>query len=144
MSQHNLDVVRASIDRFNREGWLPPELYHPDVTLFNAPESPIPGPYRGHEGLVKWRDDVLEVVEEARYEIDNLQDFDDADLVIFELRLLGRARHTGIAVDVGWTLVNWFRDGLIHRIEAHTDRADALAAAGMDAQTARRPKSPGR
>jgi SnoaL-like domain len=131
VSQRNLELVRASIDHFNREGHLPPELHQREVLLFNAPESPIPGPYRGHEGLLTWRDDLLEVVEDARFEITDLEDIDEADLVIFELRLRGRARHTGIAVDVGWTLVNWFRDGLIDRIEAHSHRADALAAAGL-------------
>jgi hypothetical protein len=41
------------------------------------------------------------------------------------------APDTKIAVNDGWTVVNWFRDGLIHRIEAHTERTDALAAAGL-------------
>jgi ketosteroid isomerase-like protein len=99
------------------------------VEFFNIPESPIPGPY--HDGLLEWREDLLEVLEEARFEIEGMVDVDDADLVIFELRLRGRARHTGIAVDIGWTSLNWFRDGLIRRAEAYTDSAEALAAAGL-------------
>jgi ketosteroid isomerase-like protein len=101
------------------------------VEFFNIPESPIPGPYHGHDGLLEWREDLLEVLEEARFEIEGMVDVDDADLVIFELRLRGRARHTGIAVDIGWTSFNWFRDGLIRRAEAYTDSAEALAAAGL-------------
>jgi ketosteroid isomerase-like protein len=101
------------------------------VVFFNIPESPIPGPYHGHQGLREWRADLLEVLEEARFEIDNLVDVDESDLVIFDMRLRGRARHTGIAVDIGWTSLNWFRDGRICRLEAYTDRADALARAGL-------------
>jgi ketosteroid isomerase-like protein len=131
MSQEHLDTVRAAIEHFNRESYLPPELYDPEVVFLNIPESPIPGPYYGHEGLLEWRRDLLEVLDEARFEIDDLVDVDESDLVIFRMRLKGRARHTRIAVDIGWTSINWFRDGRICRTEAHTDHADALAAAGL-------------
>jgi hypothetical protein len=131
MSQENVEVVRAMIDRFNRDGFLAEEFFDPDVDLFNVRESPLPGSYHGYEGLRQWREEVFDVVEEGRFEIDNLQDVDEADLVIYGIRLLGRARHTRLEIDIAWTNVNWIRDGRIYRSKSFTNHADALEAAGL-------------
>jgi ketosteroid isomerase-like protein len=120
------------VTRFNQDGFLPEDLFDPDVELFNIRESPLPGPYRGYEGLREWRKGVFEVVEEGRFEIDDLTDVDEAGLVIYKIRLRGRARHTGIEIDIGWTNVNWFREGRIFRSESFTNHAQALDAAGRE------------
>ena len=126
-----MELVREWVARFNREGFLPEELFDPDVELFNIREFPLPGPYSGYEGLRKWREAIFEVVEEGRFEIDELIDVDEADLVVSKMRILGRAKHTGIHVDIGFANVNWIRNGRICRAESFTDHADALKAAGL-------------
>ena len=131
MSQENVEVVRAATERFNRDGWLPEELFHPDVEFSNLAESPLPGPYRGYEGLRQWRLDLFEVVEHGHFDVWDFIDVDDGDAVMFRMRLRGRAKHTGIDVDISWTSVNWFRDGRILRTAAYTDRAEALEAVGL-------------
>jgi Ketosteroid isomerase-related protein len=131
MSEKNVQTVREAFARFNRDGFLPEDLFDPEVELFNIPESPLPGPYRGYDGLRDWRKGVFEVLEEGRFEIDDLIDVDEADLVIYKQRLVGRARHTGIEFGLGWTTVQWFRDGRIYRSESYTDHAQALEAAGL-------------
>jgi ketosteroid isomerase-like protein len=131
MSQENVEVVREMIRRFNQDGFLPEDLFDPDVELSNVRESPLPGPYHGYEGLREWREGVFEVVEDGRYEIDDLLDVGEADLVIYSIRLLGRARHTGLEIDIGWTNVNWFREGRIYRSESFTNHPEALEAAGL-------------
>ena len=131
MSQENLEVVREMVTRFNRDGFLPEDLFDPDVELSNIRESPLPGPYRGYEGLREWRDGVFEVVEEGRFEIGELIDVDEADVVIYKMRLHGRARHTDLAINIGWTNVNWLREGRICRSESFTNHAEALEAAGL-------------
>ena len=136
MSLENVEIVRAMIDRFNRDGFLPEELFDPDVDLFNVRESPLPGSYHGYEGLRQWRKEVFDVVEEGRFEIDNLQDVDEADLVIYGIRLLGRARHTRLEIDIAWTNVNWIREGRIYRSKTFTNHAEALEAAGLSEQDA--------
>ena len=136
MSQQNVEIVRAMIDRFNRDGFLPEELFDPDVDLFNVRESPLPGSYHGYEGLRQWREEVFDVVEEGRFEIDNLQDVDEADLVIYGIRLLGRARHTRLEIDIAWTNVNWIREGRIYRSKSFTNHAEALEAVGLSEQDA--------
>ena len=131
MSQENVEVVREVVARFNRDGFLPEDLFDPEVELFNIRESPLPGPYRGYEGLRDWRQGVFEVVEEGRFELYDLVDVDEADLVIYKMRLHGRARHTGIDVDIGWTNLQWLREGRIYRSKSFTDHAEALEAAGL-------------
>jgi ketosteroid isomerase-like protein len=131
MSQENPEVVQAMIEGFNRDGALPEELFDPQVDLFNIRESPLPGPYHGYDGLRKWRDGVFEVIEDGRFEISELRNLDEADIVIYRVRLLGRARHTGLEIDIEWSNVNWLRDGRIYRSESFTNHSDALKAAGL-------------
>jgi ketosteroid isomerase-like protein len=106
-------------------------LFDPEVELFNIRESPLPEPYRGYGGLRQWREGVFEVLEDGRFEIDDLIDVDEANLVVYKMRLVGRARHTGIAFQRGWTTVQWIRDGRIYRSESYTDQAEAFEAAGL-------------
>jgi ketosteroid isomerase-like protein len=131
MSRQNVETARTVIERFNREGGLPEELFDPDTEFSNLAESPLPGPYHGYEGLRQWRRDLFEVVEDGHFETWDFTDVDDADAVMFRMRLRGRTRFSGIEIDISWTTVNWFRDGRIHRSAAYTDRADALEAAGL-------------
>ncbi len=131
MSRENVEVARAANERFNQDGWFPEELFDPEVDFSNLAESPLPGPYNGYEGLRQWRRDLFEVVEEGHFETWDFTDVDDAQAVMFRMRLRGRAKHTGIDVDISWTTVNWFRDGRIRRSAAYTDRHEALEAVGL-------------
>ena len=131
MSQKNVETLRAMVTKFNRSGFLPEDLFDPDVELFNIRESPLPGPYRGYAGLLEWRQGVFEVIDDGRFEIDDVVDVDESDLVIYKNRLLGRARHSGIEIDISWTNVNWFREGRIYRSKSFTSRAEALKAVGL-------------
>jgi ketosteroid isomerase-like protein len=131
MSEENVEVIRTLFERFNRDGVQPEELWHPDGVLVNFRESPIPGPYRGHDGLRRWREDLFEVVREGRFDVESLTDADEANAVVARVRLRGRARHTDIEVDVPFSITARIRDGRICRSEAYTDHAEALEAAGL-------------
>jgi hypothetical protein len=74
MSQENAEIMRTLFERFNRSGFVPEELWQPDGVLVNFRESPIPGPDRGHDGLLTWREDLFEVVEEGRFDVESLTD----------------------------------------------------------------------
>jgi ketosteroid isomerase-like protein len=131
MSQENVALMRTLFERFNRTGFQPEELWHPDGELVNFRESPIPGPYRGHDGLRRWRDDLFEVVKEGRFDVESLTDADEASAVVAKVRLRGRARHTDIEVDVPFSITAWIRSGRISRTESFTDHGEALEAAGL-------------
>jgi ketosteroid isomerase-like protein len=131
MSEENVETVRAGFEYFNREGYLPEDSFDPDVELSNLRESPLPGPYRGYEGLRRWSDDLLEVLDNGRIEVEELIDADDESAVIAQVRLRGLARHTGIAVDLPFTIVSWMRNGRTYRSEGFSDHGEALEAAGL-------------
>jgi hypothetical protein len=80
-------------------------------------------------------------------EIDDLRDVDKADLVVYRIRLLGRARHTRLEIDIGWTNVNWFREGRIYRSESFTNHQEASKPPGCRTREPRcrtpRSRSPG-
>jgi len=128
-----VEIMRASFERFNRDGFLPEELWDPDATLTNTREFPTPGPYRGYEGLRRWREDLFEVVKEGQFDVEGLTDADEAQAVVAEVRLRGHARFTDIGIDAPFSIVSWFRDGRIYRSEGYSDHAEALEAAGLSA-----------
>jgi uncharacterized protein len=125
MSAAEVDVVRAVYDRFrggDQEGAL--ALYHPDVETHDRPEIPNPQVYRGREG-------VLASLGESRSEFAGLdvvpEEFIDAgDRVVVEVRFMGRGRESGVPIEQrlchAWTV----RDGLVTRMEVHSDRESAL------------------
>ncbi len=131
MSEENVEIMQTLFERFNRDGFQPVELWHPDAVLVNFRESPIPGPYQGHDGLRRWGEDLFEVVKEGRFEVESLTDADKAEAVIASVRLRGRARHTDIEVDVPFSITAWIRDGRIYRSESYTAHDEALEAAGL-------------
>jgi ketosteroid isomerase-like protein len=133
VSEENVKVVTGSFEHFNRHGHFPEWAYDPEVELENLPDSPLPGPYRGHDGLRQWREDIAEVLEDFQLEVEGVSDVDEGMAVVVRVRLRGTARHTGIPVDLPMTTVNWVRDGKIVRAQAFSDHGDALeaAAAGL-------------
>jgi hypothetical protein len=44
MSEENVEIVRETIARFNSDGFLPEDLFDPEVELFNIRESPCQAP----------------------------------------------------------------------------------------------------
>ena len=67
--------------------------------------------------------------EEMRYES---QDFlDQGDRLFVAVRTVGRAKHTGIAIDLILCWVYTFREGMVVKMEAFLDRAAALEAVGL-------------
>jgi ketosteroid isomerase-like protein len=93
--------------------------------------SPIRGPYRGHDGLRRWRDDTFDVIEDWRLETDEVIDGDDPDVLVAVHRFVGRTRHTGLPVDFPLACVARFSGGLIIRIDGYRERGEALEAAEL-------------
>ena len=131
MSEENVAAFRESFEHFNRDGYPPESLFDPAVELTNIQESPIPGPYHGYQGLRKWREDLVEVLEEARFQIEELIDAEEQSAVIGRVRLRGSARHTQIAIDRPFTIVAWLRSGRMYRSIGYSDHSEALKAAGL-------------
>src|SRR6266550_3459283 len=93
------------------------------------PDFPGTQTTRGPEGFVSVVEEFEEAFEEVRYEP---QEFlDQGDRLFVAVRTVGRAKHTGIAIDLILYWVYMFRDRMVVKMEAFLDRAAALNAVGL-------------
>jgi ketosteroid isomerase-like protein len=86
--------------------------------------------YRGYEGGLKWRDDLFDVVDDARYEIDEILAA-GPDYVVVANHVAGRGSSSGVPVELRWASVFWLRKGQIARVAGFERRRDALRAVGL-------------
>lgn len=127
MSQENVQIVRRAYEFFER-GELPFDLIDRDVRIDNIAESPIPGPYYGHEGLRQWWDDLAEAVPTLRLKLEEAIDVGD-DRVLVTIRTHGTELIEQLP---DWAAVHWVRDGLIVRAAGYLRKAEALQAVGLE------------
>ncbi len=130
MSRTNEETLRRYHDLLNETGQPPLDLVHPDVEVHMFEGSPIQGPYHGHDGLRRWRDDTFDVIEDWRLDLDAIIDGDDPDVLVVIQRFVGRLRHTGLEADFPLAVVVKFRDGLLVGFDGYRERAEALEVAG--------------
>ena len=131
MSQENVEIVRCWFAAI-AEGELASELWDADLIVDNIPEFPVTGPYRGYEGLQRWWDDLAEVVEGARVQLDEATRLDDERVLTIQ-RLVGDMAYTRIPVDEPWAAIWIVRRGKLCRVSGYATRKHALEAAGLSA-----------
>ena len=132
MPSTNVDSLRQYIERLNETGVIAVEFLDPNVEMRMFRGSPIPGPYRGHEGVRRWRQDTFDVIDEWRMEFDEVIIGEDPDVVIAIHRFVGRMKHTDLPANFPLAVVVRFRDRLIVRFDGYRHRAEALEAARID------------
>ena len=106
------------------------ELAHPDVEFLPVTANLTTGgvPYRGHEGLERYMEDVARVWPELRLFPEEFRDGEREGCVL----VLGRvvARGGGIILDrpTGWVFL--LREGKIARLRVYGSHEEAVEAAG--------------
>ena len=101
------------------------ERVHPD-----AEARPILGAnvgtdvYRGHDGLRRWFKDLHQEWETFQTRVTQIEERGDRALCTIEVHARGRA--SGVVIDGELYHLVELRDGLILRLEAFRDRADAM------------------
>jgi ketosteroid isomerase-like protein len=125
-----VEIVERVVEAINT-GDLPRELVGPGFELRNATTAVTDATYHGYEGVLKWRAELFDVVEDARYVLDEVLAEGD-DYVVIANRLVGRGASSGAPVNLRWSSVFWIRDGQVTRAAGFERRRDALAAAGLD------------
>ena len=101
------------------------ERVHPD-----AEARPILGAnvgtdvYRGHDGLRRWFKDLHQEWETFQTRVTRIEERGDRALCTIEVHARGRA--SGVVIDGELYHLVELRDGLILRLEAFRDRADAM------------------
>lgn len=131
VSQQNVDTVRAILEAFNRgdmRGFL--DMCDPDIEWDLSQRLIDPETYHGHEGIEKFFQQQLEAWEEAPgMEADDL--IDAGDQVVACVRVHGRGKGSGAAVDARIAQVWTIRRGKATRLEYYGDRTEALKAVGL-------------
>jgi ketosteroid isomerase-like protein len=131
MSHENVEIVRRGFDAFNGrdlDAFL--ALFDPDVE-FTAYAMQLEGgdPYRGHEGIRAWWENILAVYPDFRAEIDDVRDV--GDLTITRLRIHGRGVESDAPMDQEvWQVVR-IREGQGIFLRFFSSEAEALEAVGM-------------
>ena len=126
MSQENVEIVKRAFEFFSR-GELPFEVCDPEIRIDNIPESPIPGPYHGHEGLRRWWEDITDGIQGLRIELDEVIDLGD-DRVLAMVRTFGGELIEQLPT---WAVLHWVRNGLVVRTAGYLRKEQALEAAGL-------------
>jgi ketosteroid isomerase-like protein len=133
VSRQDLEVVRSMLETLNESGAeAAMDQIHPDFEGVTPPElSPEPDTYRGHEGVRRYFAGFEGVMDEVRWEADELMEAPD-DRVVAGIRLVTRSVATELELELAvWQLCT-VRDGKVLRIEGFAKREDALRAAGIE------------
>jgi ketosteroid isomerase-like protein len=132
MSEESVEVVRRWWAGFNEDGMPPLALCDEEIEIRNPPDFPVRGPFYGHDGVRDWREQVFEVLDNARVEPEEIVDVHgDGETVLMLLRATGTATHTDIEMDVEWAAIWTVRGGKLLKAQGYLNRADALEAAGL-------------
>jgi len=131
MSPENVEVLRQSLDAFNRRDkapWL--ALCDPEVEWLPPAHWPETATIRGPEATWDFMLALNEPWEEGSYELMELID-GTADIAAARVQRHVRGQSSGIAAEFEYWAVVMFRDGKILRIEWFADRSEALKAVGQ-------------
>ena len=112
------------------------DVFHPELehrSVFAAVEGEV---YHGIEGQRRRWENVHATWDDFRIAVAEVHDVDDERAVVV-LRLVGKAKVSGVPLDTLLGQVWTWRDGKVWRIVTYTDPREALEAVGLsvDAHT---------
>lgn len=133
MSQDNVALVAKGWQHFLSTGRPPHAILAPDFvwdmsTYRGWPEQPL---YQGRDGMQRFLDDWSGAFDDWTIELEALHDA--GEKVVCVCHQTGRAKVTGVPVDMRFAMVFTVDDGLETRMEMYADPAEAFAATGLDA-----------
>jgi ketosteroid isomerase-like protein len=133
MSQENVEIVRRAFESFNSEDIERiVEFMHPDLVVeIPAELSAEPDTYRGQDGMRRYFDTFQEAMDEIRFEPERM--WESGDSVVVDLLMTAKGRQTSIPVEQRSTGVWRVRDGSVVAVRVYGSRAEAFAAAGLQA-----------
>ncbi len=130
MSQENVEILRRAYEALGRRDLdLVLELCDPEIE-YELPDGGInAGTFRGRAGLKSLLEGYIDAFDDFRAEPERVLEADDR-VVVF-LRLSGRGRTSGLAVDLHPAHVWTMHDGKGVRIAVYPRGEGALEAAGL-------------
>jgi ketosteroid isomerase-like protein len=133
MSQANAELVRRSVDAYNRgdlDGFV--KQWAPDAVLdWSNSRGLEPGVFRGHDEIREYVRRFLEAFEEVRIELDDPIDIGDDRLIVDNVAYL-RGRD-GIETQAHSAWLITFRGGEQRSLTLYQTKREAFEAAGVSA-----------
>ena len=131
MSKENLERTQRAVDAFNRrdvDAFL--ALCDPDVELTSRLLEVDGGdPYRGHDGVRTWWENLLALASDYSAEIDELRDH--GEVTIMHLHVRGHGTGSGVPVEQEqWNVSKW-RKGKLIQFHSFLAEPEAFEAAGL-------------
>jgi ketosteroid isomerase-like protein len=134
MSQENVELTHRATDAFNRRD-LDALLAVMDDDVEIAPRFvAMEGRYHGHEGVLRWQQDLYDVFPDWHAEPLEVRDF--GDFTMETVRIRGHGGGSRVPVDQVIWLVGEWHNGKLVRFSSHYSEAEALEAAGLSEQDA--------
>ena len=129
MPEGNVEIVRRLYEAMNdQDAGAAIELTDPDVEWVADPRLGM-GPLLGRDAVIGFFQDQANTFEDLSVEVERLSEA--GDNVLAFLRVTGRGRASGAAIDISIGHVWVLRDGAVVRGEGFGDRDEALRAAGL-------------
>ena len=131
MSEQNMELVRRAYAHTQATGQAYAEGFAPEFVwdMSKYEGWPEQQRYEGVDGAQRFIDDWTGAWDDWEMEIQ--QTYDAGDKVVVVVNQRGRARTTGMAVDMVFAQTWTIRDGRLTRMEMYSDPSDALKAAGL-------------
>jgi ketosteroid isomerase-like protein len=130
MSQENVEVVRRSVEAWNRRDlrkWL--DTFRSDAEFdWSRARGPFKGVYRGHRELEAFSEEFWSTFEDAQLET---YDWVEAGPEVVYSNTAHMRGRDGIEVAARSTFVNTVENGQITRLRMFQERAEALEGAGL-------------
>jgi ketosteroid isomerase-like protein len=134
MSQENVEIVRRGIDAFNAgdtDRFV--DTWDRDCEFITVTGSRLDAtPYRGHEGIRRYRQEVAETWSELRFDAERIVEGKDDDVVVAVGFLRGKGRGSGVLVEQRIGIVYELRERRIRCCRAYPEPGDALQAVGLE------------
>jgi hypothetical protein len=134
VSQDNVEIVRALVDRWNggdRAFGRLSDYLDPEIRL-DSPLSSVTGePYRGYTGIERWVRDLDDQFAEWIIGFDDIRQIGDRVLAIGTIKARGRA--SGATLEFAYGSVHELADDRrVARIQIYADAREALKAVGLE------------
>ena len=129
MSQENVELLRESIERFNRSDF--PGLFRlmdPEIR-YKHRMADLQGDFTGVDAVKDWFADLGRHFVSWRIDCNDFRDLGDRVLALGTVRAVGKG--SKVETELPYTVVARFRDGLVTDFTDFGDRDKALEAAGL-------------
>ena len=143
MSQENAEVMEALNDAVRRgdlDGVL--DCVHAEVELdWSASRSPWNGIYKGHDGLMRFWTEQIDVMKDFSLELAEALE-GDRERILAVTVMRGRGEGSGISTKAAGATLWTFRDGKVLSGTLFQTKEEALEALGLSEQDAHWRTSP--